>query len=88
MALIWIKKCPNPHENSSSKVIAHWQYFYMGPQHKTVQYKWLASFLYRDYLHTDLLQSHFISYKGASGVGGNIVIHVTEIYLSHSRFQP
>ena len=37
--LIWLEKCLNPHENSSSKVIAHWQYFYMGPQHKSVPYK-------------------------------------------------
>ena len=29
-------------KNSSSKVIANWQYFYRGPQHKSVQYKKLA----------------------------------------------
>ena len=53
---IWIKKCLNPRKNSSSKVIAHWQYFYMGPQHKSVQYKWLALHLYRDVSHTDLMK--------------------------------
>ena len=81
-----LKKCLNSHENSSSKVITHWQYFYMGPQHKSVPYKWLALHVQRHVSHTGLLQPHFISCRGASGSGGNVVI--TEIYLSQSRFQP
>ena len=47
----------------------------------------LASHLRRDVSYTDLLQPHFISCRRASGAGGN-VIHVTEINLSKSRFQP
>ena len=61
------------------KSLAHWQYFYMGPQHKSVpyMYKWLALHLHRDVMHTNLLQLHFISCRGASGLGsGNIFITV------------
>ena len=84
--LIWLEKCLNPHENSSSKVIAHWQYLYMGPQHKPIPYKWLALHLHRDVSHTDLLQPHFISCRGASGSGDKF--RHNGIYLSKSRFQP
>ena len=83
--LIWLQKCQNPHENRSSKVIAHWQYFYMGPQHKSARYE-LFIIVSQDVLHTDLLQPQFISCRWALGAGGNVVI--TEIYLSQSRFQP
>ena len=49
------------HESSSSP-----------QQHKSVQYKWFALYLHRDVLHTDMLQTHFISCRGVSGAGGNI----------------
>ena len=41
-------------------------------QHKSVQYKWFALYLHRDVLHTDMLQTHFISCRGVSGAGGNM----------------
>ena len=52
---------------------------------KSVPYKLLALHLHRDVSHTELLQPHFISCRGALGSGGNVVL--TEIYLSQSRFQ-
>ena len=89
--LIYLKKCLTPYENCRSKVIS---ILLAGnilqgsssasQQHKSVLYKWLSLHLHRDALHTDLLQPHSISCRGASGAGGNVVI--TEIYLSKSGF--
>ena len=39
-------------------------------QHKSVQYKWFTLYLHRDVSHTDMLQPHFISCRGAGGGGG------------------
>ena len=42
-------------------------------QHKSVQYKWCTLYLHRDVSHTDMLQLHFISCRGVSGAGGNML---------------
>ena len=75
--LIRLKKYLNPHENSCSKVISilitgnslH-ESSSAPQQHKSVQYKWFALYLYRDVSHTDMLQPHFISCRGVFGGGG------------------
>ena len=41
-------------------------------QHKSVQYKWFTLYLHRDVSHTDMLQLHFIRFRGVSGAGGNM----------------
>ena len=69
----------NPHENSCPKVISilitgnilH-DSSSASQQHKSVQYKWFALYLHRDVSHTDMLQPHFISYRGVSGARGNM----------------
>ena len=77
--LIRLKKYLNPHENSCSKVISiliTGNIFYESSsaqqQHKSVQYKWFKLYLHRDVSHTDMLQPHFISCRGVSGLGCNI----------------
>ena len=42
----------------------------MSPLLKSVQYEWFTLYLHRDVSHTDMLQPHFISCRGASGGGG------------------
>ena len=77
--LIRLMKYLNPHENSCSKVISilitgnilH-DSSSASQQHKSVQYKWFALYLHRDVSHTDMLQPHFISYRGVSGARGNM----------------
>ena len=44
----------------------------MSPLLKSVQYEWFTVYLHRDASHTDMLQPHFISCRGASGAGGNM----------------
>ena len=79
LLLIRLKKYLNPHENSCSKVISilttgnilH-ESSSAPRQHKSVQYKWFSLYFHRDVSHTDMLQPHFISCRGVSGVGGNM----------------
>ena len=77
--LIRLKKYMNQHENSCSKFIS---ILIIGnslhesssapQQHKSVQYKWFALYLHRDVSHTDMLQPHFISFRGVLGARGNM----------------
>ena len=93
--LIRLKKYLNPHENSFSKVISilitgnslH-ESSSAPQQHKSVQYKWFALYLHRDFMHTDMLQPHFISCRGASGTGGNMSgsSNLCQFYLVLSLF--
>ena len=77
--LIRLKKYLNPHENSCSKVVSilttgnilH-ESSSAPRQHKSVQYKWFTLYFHRDVSHTDMLQLHFISFRGVSGEGGNM----------------
>ena len=77
--LIRLKKYLNPHENSCSKgidILTTGNILHESSstpqQYKSVQYKWFTSYLHRDASQTDMLQPHFISCRGVSGVGGNM----------------
>ena len=93
--LIRLKKYLNPHENSCSKFISilitgnslH-ESSSAPQQHKSVQYKWFALYLHRDVSHTDMLQPHFISFRGVLGAGGNMSgsRNLCQFYLVLSLF--
>ena len=93
--IIRLKKYLNPHENSCSKVISilmtgntlHESSF-APQQHKSVQYKWFTLYLHRDVSHTDMLQPNFISCRGVSGAGDNMLgsRNFCQFYLVLSLF--